>query len=133
MYLEQVSVVLPYQVDQCLAACRQLDLAPGPGGSRIVPFLAEVKLTLMGQPVLKTQVAVLYPSSQIVAHRDPPILGVRYHVPLQTNPGCWSFHGGLWQQLQVGHVYRMDPTELHGAVNWGSEVRLHLIVDTEKE
>jgi hypothetical protein len=26
-------------------------------------------------------------------------------------------------------IYRMDPSEVHGAVNWGSEVRLHLMID----
>lgn len=71
----------------------------------------------------------LYPSSQIVAHCDPPIQGMRYHIPLVVNDGCWSFSGGTWQHLEVGKVYQMDPTEIHGAVNWGTEVRLHLMVD----
>ena len=75
----------------------------------------------------------LLPSQQIVAHRDQPLPpGVRrWHVPLQTNPGCWSFHAGEWQQLEVGQRYLMRPDEEHGAVNWGSEVRIHLMIDQQ--
>lgn len=96
------------------------DLAPGPGGSRIVP---------LGRSGVR--VVALYPSSQLVAHRDPPIVGTRYHIPLVLNPGCWVLHGGTWQQLELGRVYAMDPTQEHGAVNWGAERRLHLIWDCE--
>jgi hypothetical protein len=71
----------------------------------------------------------LLPSAQIVAHKDAPISGRRVHVPLQTNHGCWSFSGHHWRRLQIGGAYWMDPTEVHGAVNWGETVRLHLVVD----
>ena len=81
--------------------------------------------------VLQTRLVGLLPSQQIVAHTDPPIAGVRYHLPLQTNPGCWSFSAGVWQQLEVGKVYQVDPSEVHGAVNWGTEVRLHLMIDVD--
>lgn len=76
----------------------------------------------------------LLPSQQIVAHRDQPLPPgfVRYHLPIQTNPGCWSFSGGSWQQLQRGTIYTMTPEVEHGAVNWGSEVRVHLLVDAEE-
>lgn len=75
----------------------------------------------------------LLPSQQIVAHADASIAPrVRYHIPVQTNDGCWSFSTGVWQQLAVGKVYRLDPTERHGAVNWGTELRLHLMVDVEE-
>jgi len=48
-----------------------------------------------------------------------------------VNDGCWSFHDGVWQQLDVGLAYEMDPTIVHGAVNWGASTRLHLMIDTE--
>ena len=76
-------------------------------------------------------VVALYPSSHLVAHRDPSIQGTRYHLPLAINPGCWAFHHDTWQQLQEGRVYSMDPTLLHGAVNWGTSRRLHLVIDME--
>ena len=53
----------------------------------------------------------------------------RYHIPLQINPGCWVFSDCVWQQLELGVVYEMDPTKPHGAVNWGDTVRLHLLID----
>ena len=77
------------------------------------------------------RIVSLRPSGQIVAHRDQPIAGTRYHIPLQSNEGCWVFHSGVWRQLKVGQVYEMDPSEPHGAVNWGSSMRLHLMLDVE--
>lgn len=74
-------------------------------------------------------VVVLQPSQQLVAHRDPPIVGVRTHIPLVLNDQCWVFHDGAWRQLEEGHLYQMDPTDWHGAVNWGSTPRVHLMVD----
>lgn len=70
-------------------------------------------------------------SQQIVAHTDQPVVGIRYHLPIQLNKGCWVFHGGLWQQLSRGSVYTMDPTVEHGAVNWGETLRVHLLIDVE--
>lgn len=73
----------------------------------------------------------LLPSQQIVAHCDPALPAglTRYHLPILTNVGCWSFAGGVWQQLRVGTIYQMRPEVEHGAVNWGAEVRVHLLVD----
>ena len=124
MYLEQSGSLRGDVVAWLLERSRAVDLAPGPGGSRMTP-LPEVEVLGAGRYVL----VALAPSSQLVAHRDPAIQGRRVHVPLRTNPGCWSYHGGVWQQLEVGHVYEMDPTVEHGAVNWGTETRLHLMVD----
>lgn len=75
----------------------------------------------------------LRPSQQIVAHADQPILGDRYHLPIQTNAGCWTFHEGVWQRLEEGSVYRMTPTAVHGAVNWGETLRVHLLIDVVTE
>lgn len=118
---------MPAQVDALRAFARTVDLAPGSGGSRIVPIGTALLPIGSGAGAL----VALYPSSQLVAHCDPPIRGVRYHVPLVVNDGCWAFHDGTWQQLAVGQGYQMDPTVVHGAVNWGTEVRVHLMVDVE--
>ena len=53
----------------------------------------------------------------------------RKHLVLQTNPSCWVFHDGAWQQLEAGLVYFMDPTKVHGAVNSGDTVRVQFFVD----
>lgn len=104
-------------------------------GSYFAPY--KLAMDLYGQSVRVlfpeeiTQVTIvgLLPSAQIVGHKDAPIVGRRIHIPLQTNPGCWSFSGRTWQRLQLESGYWMDPTEVHGAVNWGETVRLHLVVD----
>lgn len=124
----------PQWFEPLLALSTHLDLAPGPGGSRMSDFavtraLYEPVLHGVFYAIHQITVIALYPSAQLVAHCDPPIKGSRYHLPLQVNPDCWVFHDGMWQQLEAGRWYQMDPTKLHGAVNWGSEVRLHLIVD----
>lgn len=128
-----------------LALTAALDLRPGPGGSRLSdyaetdrvyrePLRRWAERTVAPDPLTlslydQITVAALYPSSQIVLHTDAPIRGRRLHLPLQTNDGCWSVSDGVWQQLQVGFGYWLDPTRPHGAVNWGTEVRLHLVVD----
>ncbi len=118
-----------------LALAARLDLAPGPGGSRITDFgaLQPALLDLLGPAYAATYraaIVALYPSSQLVAHTDPPIPGTRLHIPLEVNDRCWVLSGDRWQQLALGCVYLMDPTELHGAVNWGATRRLHLLLDT---
>ena len=67
-------------------------------------------------------------------HRDGamPTGVTRYHLVLQTNPRCWYFHDGAWEQLEVGGIYELDPTLEHGAINWGAEPRIHLVIDTEQ-
>jgi hypothetical protein len=135
MYVMQPGGLSDEEVARLVALSARVDLKPGPGGSRITPLDgcdAGYWATRIG--ALRWQAAqfvALYPSSQLVAHCDPPIRGRRFHVPVQVNDGCWVFHGGTWQQLEVGRIYEMDPTVVHGAVNWGDAVRLHLIIDTE--
>lgn len=128
-------------IAQFLADIHTQEIKPGPGGSSMTPaahskfYAADHRLTEYLQlPWEWVTIVALYPSSQIVAHRDPPAVGtVRYHIPLQTNPDCWCFHDGVWQRLPVGQIYSMNPREQHGAVNWGAEVRLHLMVDRVEE
>lgn len=79
---------------------------------------------------VQTSLIGLWPSQQIVEHTDQSISpAIRYHIPVQTNPGCWSLHGGVWQQLLPGVIYMMAPDEPHGAVNWGATVRWSVLID----
>jgi len=113
-----------------------LDMTSGPGGSFSTEPSATAALfrPVLGGNILSGQwiqarIFGLCPSQQIVAHCDAPIEGRRFHLPLASNPGCWSFHDDVWQRLEVGTVYEMDPTIRHGAVNWGDTLRLNLVVD----
>lgn len=124
-------------IQRLCALTARLDLAPGPGGSRMsdhrstLDALGSEIATLFPGVVTRATISTLYPSSQLVGHCDPPCAGggTRYHIPIQMNDGCWVFHDGTWSQLELGRTYEMDPTLTHGAVNWGSTVRLHLLVD----
>lgn len=140
MYIP-VRTVDPGYLEIWLQLLAVIDIKPGPGGSSMTDDTSTRAILdrtavqhFVPLPWQWITVVALYPSSQIVAHRDPPAAGtVRYHIPLQTNDDCWCFHGGVWQQLPVGQIYSMNPREQHGAVNWGSEVRLHLMVDRVEE
>lgn len=114
----------------------EVDLAPGPGGTRMSPF-RETALALrtylqtLRVGVHQATYCLILPGAQIQMHVDAPIAGVRYHVPILTNEFCWCLSGGTWQRLKVAQFYQMDPTTRHGAVNWGETYRVHLILDLE--
>jgi len=93
------------------------------------PALKTLARAILQQPPTRTSVVTLLPMQQIPAHTDPPIHGKRFHLPLLVNDGCWSFSDGCWQHLLPGRVYQVDPSLVHGAVNWGPTPRLHLLVD----
>jgi len=137
VYVEQAWSLRDDEVARIRDLVRSVDLAPGPGGSRITPVPETLWAALINQLQMgnygSVALVALYPSSQLVQHSDPPIRGVRTHVPLDVNPDCWVFHDGTWQQLQRGHAYQMDPTKPHGAVNWGHRVRVHLMLDQQEE
>lgn len=119
------------QIATLVALSRLVDLAPGPGGARITPAGDQAAVAAVLGRGGFAQFVILSVSQQISRHCDPPIRGRRFHIPLVTNAGCWSFHGGSWQQLEAGACYEMDPTVEHGAVNWGAETRLHLMIDID--
>ena len=139
MYKEHPEILTSSVVNKLLTLTKQLDIAPGPGGSRISDYADTLRVfkdvvpwwhvSVLSGKWKQAMIVALYPSAQLVGHKDPPIAGRRFHIPLQTNDGCWVHHAGVWVQLQLGHIYEMDPSEFHGAVNWGHEVRLHLAID----
>lgn len=140
MYIDQHFVFGDASLAHLLEIALRLDLPPGPGGSRMADFAqaeaAYQQVTTLRaafpNPWVSVTVIALEPSAQIVAHCDQRQSPRRYHIPLQQNPGCWSFHAGTWQQLETGRIYRMDPAEEHGAVNWGATRRLQLILDEQR-
>lgn len=135
MYQEQAFHLSTSRIAALRRLTDRLDIRPGPGGSRCSEYIATRRVyepelrDLFPPPWTQAMIVALYPSSQIVSHRDPAITGTRYHLPLQTNEHCWVFHDGVWVQLAEGRCYAMDPSDLHGAVNWGDTLRLHLAID----
>lgn len=137
MYQIHLPALSDARIAQLVEESRFLDLAPGPGGSRASdpePTLARyhpLLQDLFPGPWQQARVFALYPSSQLVRHADPALPSgvVRYHLPIQSNDDCWCFHDTRWQQLRPGRFFSMDPAKPHGAVNWGTTVRLHLVID----
>ena len=134
----------PDQVAHLLGLALSLNLQPGPGGAG----MTDSALTLETfWPVLmgflpgrwaNTRVVGLWPSQQIPLHADTPIAAIRHHIPLQLNRRCMQFTENangvlICQHLEEGQDYTLDPTLPHGAVNWGSELRLHLMIDVEAQ
>jgi hypothetical protein len=114
------------------AHAETLDLRPLPGSvSRFAAVAHEALDGLFAPEYVRAAFVVsLDPMQQIPSHVDASIApAVRYHIAIRTNPLAWSFHAGQWRHLEEGYVYQMDPTEPHGAVNWGTEPRWHLLVD----
>lgn len=142
MYVDCLFRFSPAHLDRLIWFASQLGLdAPGAsGGSTFSDWKASWALLspelLSEFPTLqKVCIVQLRPSAQIVAHIDQHEIypnEQRYHVPLKTNEGCWVFSDGVWQQLEVGRLYKMDPTKPHGAVNWGTTVRWHLLMDVTR-
>lgn len=133
-------------IDACVALTKHLDIQPGPGGSRLLEIPAEYAAQYRelwhetGFAISRSRlwVAALWPSAQIVGHKDAPLGGfeaarvTRYHLPIQTNNECWSLSGKAWRQLKKGWLYTLNPAEWHGSVNWGTEVRVHLVIDVRE-
>jgi len=135
VYLLQRATALPILADLRGRAAR-VDLTRGTGSfitasADTLPQVQDLLQPLFQTPIVRAGFVVLQPSQQLVAHRDPAIAEARYHLPLWLNPRCWVFHEDFWQQLEEGAIYRMDPADWHGAVNWGETTRVHLFADVE--
>ena len=133
MYHDTGLCVPSYELEGLLQAA--LKFVPDHGPATFMPeFPIDPPSPLKGvQPTnMGIRIIGIRPGGQIAGHRDgspATVTFTRYHIPLQTNGHCWSFSDGVWQQLDVGVIYTMDPTEFHGAVNWGDTMRLHLLID----
>ena len=91
--------------------------------SDIAPAIPGTWVSVMG--------IVIPPAGSIPLHADLPIYDelIRYHLVVQTNPGCESYHDGTWQHLESGGIYSVDPTRLHESRNTGDTDRIHLVID----
>lgn len=124
------------------AAALQLDMSPLGYGSTsdrtsqvremFYPYIGKI----LGGDWEYTMLTVVSPNGSIPPHKDGPLKkGVqRYHLVLQTNENAWNYHDGEWDRLEVGGIYLLDQTKVHGAINWGDKPRIHLVIDcTERE
>ena len=94
-------------------------------------FKADLDVVLPGDWAYSMLVSLQPNGGSIPIHTDLPLRDglVRHHLVLQTNDRCWNFHGGHWQQLELGGIYTVDPMVEHASINWGETQRVHLVVD----
>ena len=85
--------------------------------------------TLIPGRWMNSILVLLFPHSKLPEHSDSNSNRIRHHVALQTNPGVRYFHDGVWQQLELGVIYTMNPSKTHAAVNKGDTLRIQLFVD----
>lgn len=67
----------------------------------------------------------------IPPHHDKPLQETRRHLILSTDEYSWCMHDNVWQQLEAGGIYTMEPQYVHAAINWGATPRIHLVVDSK--
>lgn len=53
----------------------------------------------------------------------------RIHIPIVTNANCFYRVDGEKVNMQVGKIYEIDNTRIHGVENNGTQERIHLIVN----
>lgn len=84
---------------------------------------------------LYAMLTVVHPNGTLPPHSDGALpSGIhRFHIVLQTNLDAWCLHDGKWEQLEEGYVYELDATKRHGAINWGAEDRVHLVMDIKDD
>ncbi len=80
----------------------------------------------------KVMLARLAAGHRIDTHRDGAgsnLLTHKIHVPLQTNPDALFESGGIVRHLPLGEAIEVNNIGRHGAINNGSEDRIHLIFE----
>lgn len=82
--------------------------------------------------------AVLYsmlPGAEVHLHRDLSgtlaLGGVKYHVPLETNPGVTFQVGRKNFSMKAGELWALNTSYIHGVQNHGKSERIHLVVQVE--
>ena len=94
-------------------------------------------LPSLGLRYMWARLARLGANSFLWEHRDYGELNeserYRLHVPLVTNSSAVLVTGGAKVQLRAGHLWRITPTQAHGACNLFGPDRFHLILDCYAE
>ena len=82
--------------------------------------------------------AVLYsmhPGAEVHPHRDLSgtlaLGGVKYHVPLETNPGVTFQIGRKNFSMKAGELWALNTSYIHGVQNHGESERIHLVVQVD--
>jgi hypothetical protein len=78
------------------------------------------------------RIAILTPRSVIIPHRDLLELDTpmhRMHIPLITNPDCYSSEDNVVYQMRFSEAWFLDAARMHSAASFSDLDRMHLILD----
>lgn len=96
----------------------------------IGPILKD--MVRLGMLIGRVRMSLLKAGDTIVTHRDSPDKNdycVKFHIPLNSNPGCEFVFGKDRYHLDPGSVYLTDVAKNHSFVNAGDTDRYHIIGD----
>ena len=88
-------------------------------------YIAEIIRTLP-MNFGRVRIMNMRPRAVYSFHKDTEI---RYHLALITNPNAWIIYRDKppYHIPADGHLYSMDATKRHTAINLGDESRVHLV------
>jgi hypothetical protein len=96
------------------------------------PIIFGLMVKTEGERIGRVMVNRLRPGGRIYPHADTPAHANywdRYHVVLQSSPGCNFRCGDETIYMQPARVYWFQNALEHEVVNNGSVERIHLIID----
>jgi hypothetical protein len=94
-------------------------------------------LRRLGFRYMWVRLAKLEPGTFFWEHRDyqelEKVNRFRIHLPVITNESAYLILDGRRLHLPVGHLWKLDPVHRHGACNFGSEARVHMLMDCYRD
>lgn len=126
--------------------CSSVEVVDYPAWHKLPPaqvFVYSLMQRVLGIHLGRVMVSRLRPGQQIQLHSDriepaelafpdrvPPALYYeRYHVALQSAPGCQFLCGDEAVYMAPGEIWWFDNQQTHGVVNNSADDRIHLIID----
>lgn len=94
-------------------------------------FLQNFALEQQGE-LGRAKIVSLPPGHRVYPHVDRGdyyTLRNRYHLALQTGPGCWLKAGEEQVEMQLGELWQFDNKAVHEAYNGSRGDRIHFIFD----
>lgn len=91
----------------------------------------------LGFRYMWVRLAKLEPGTFFWEHRDyqelEKVNRFRIHLPVVTNESAYLILDGRRIHLPVGHLWKLDPVHRHGACNFGTEARVHMLMDCYRD
>lgn len=97
------------------------------------PLIYGLMARVEGDMLGRAMITKLPPGKSIAAHSD--VLGRyansmrRYHIPLQSGPGCVFRAGDEFVTMMPGEVWDFNAHAEHEIINNSADDRIHLIID----